>query len=134
MLKAAHFILAALFLYVAFLQVNDPDPLYWIAVYAGTALIALAKGLGRFSDFWAAIALGLVIAGLLFSAPGFADYLESGNFGAIFGDMGGRKYVESAREFLGQIAASGSILRFVETVPTANEIFIQTVQEKMKHA
>ena len=40
----------------------------------------------------------------------------------------------AAREFLGQIAAAGSILRFVETVPTANEIFIQTVQEKMKHA
>lgn len=40
----------------------------------------------------------------------------------------------AAQEFLGQIGAAGSILRFVETVPTANEIFIQTVQEKMKDA
>ena len=51
-MKALHFILAALFLYIAYIQLNDPDPLYWIIIYAGTAAIALAKGLGRSSEFW----------------------------------------------------------------------------------
>ena len=113
MLKATHFIVAALFLYIAFLQVNDPDPLYWIAVYAGTALIALAKGLGRFSDFWAAIALGMAISGLLFSAPGFADFLESGDYAAIFGDMRGPGYVEAAREFLGLTLATAVLVAYI---------------------
>ena len=37
----------------------------------------------------------------------------------------------AARDFLAQIGEAGSVTRFVETVPSANEIFIQTVQERM---
>ena len=36
-----------------------------------------------------------------------------------------------ARDFLAQLGAAGGIVQFVETVPSANEIFIQTVKEKM---
>ncbi|MBT8178151.1 MAG: ATP-binding cassette domain-containing protein [Eudoraea sp.] len=36
-----------------------------------------------------------------------------------------------AQQFLAKLGTTGSIIRFVETVPSANEIFIQTVQEKM---
>lgn len=36
-----------------------------------------------------------------------------------------------ARDFLSQIGSAGSVIRFVETVPSANEIFIRTVQEKI---
>ena len=113
MKKAVHFILTVLFLCIAILQYNDPDPLYWVAVYAGTALVALGKGLGRYSDFWAAIALGLALAGLLLSAPGFVAYLESGNFDAIFGDMRGPAYVESAREFLGLSLAAAVLIAYI---------------------
>ncbi|MDX1314987.1 MAG: DUF4162 domain-containing protein, partial [Eudoraea sp.] len=34
-------------------------------------------------------------------------------------------------DFLGRISAEAAITGFVETVPSANEIFIQTVQDKM---
>ncbi len=36
-----------------------------------------------------------------------------------------------ARDFLSQIGSAGSVIRFVETVPSANEIFIRTVQERI---
>jgi hypothetical protein len=39
--KVLHYVLAALFLYIAALQFNDPDPLYWIIVYVGTAAVEL---------------------------------------------------------------------------------------------
>lgn len=69
-------LLALLFLYAAALQLNDPDPLYWIAVYLGTALVPIAQSFGRHSKFWTAVLLGGVLAGLVISLPGFLAYLR----------------------------------------------------------
>lgn len=100
-MKAVHFLIALLFLYAAAVQFNDPDPLYWVVVYAGTAAIAIAKGFQRFNKFWTAVAVGGVVAGLLVSAPGFVNYLGAGDFGILFEDMHVAASVEPAREFLG---------------------------------
>lgn len=103
-MKILHFIFAALFLYIAFLQINDPDPLYWIIIYAGTAAIALAKGLGRSSDFWTTILIGAIAAGMIIASPSVAEFITAGDFTAI-GDMDRAYYVEPAREFGGLLLA-----------------------------
>ena len=99
------FAAAALFGVFAIIQVNDPDPLYWILVYAGTAIVALAYGLGRHSRFWTGVCLGAVVAGIISTAPGFGEYVTSGNLGSILGEMTGGDYVENSREFLGLVLA-----------------------------
>ncbi|MDH3747546.1 MAG: transmembrane 220 family protein [Gammaproteobacteria bacterium] len=103
-MKALHFILAALFLYMAYLQFNDPDPLYWIIIYAGTAAIALAMGLDRSSDFWTTILIGATAAGMIITTPSVAEFIAAGDFTAI-GDMDRAPYVEPAREFGGLLLA-----------------------------
>ena len=103
-MKAVHFILAAFFLYMAYLQFNDPDPLYWLIVYAGTAAIALAKGLGRSSDFWTTILIGATAAGMIIATPSLVEFIAAGDFAAI-GDMDRAPYVEPAREFGGLLLA-----------------------------
>lgn len=112
-MKTLSFAAAVVFVVIAGLQFNDPDPIYWVAVYGGTALIALGKGLGRYSDFWAAIAIGAVLAGLLQSFPFFIDYLKAGEFGSIFGDMRGPQYVEPTREFGGLLMALALLVFYV---------------------
>ena len=104
-MKRWSFAAAAVFGVFAGIQFNDPDPLYWILVYAGTAVIALAYGLGRHSRFWTGVCVGAVVAGMFSTAPGFGEYLTSGNVGSLFGEMTGGHYVEDSREFLGLVLA-----------------------------
>jgi hypothetical protein len=40
-------VFCALALWAAFLQLNDPDPARWFAIYAACAAVALASALGR---------------------------------------------------------------------------------------
>ena len=93
--------LALLLFIFSAIQLNDPDPIYWTLVYGCSGFVVLGKGLGHFNRTWAAVALGAAIAGILIAAPGFEEFLLSGNYGRIFGDMAGSQDIESAREFLG---------------------------------
>jgi len=104
LVKYIHFVIAALFFYIAALQLNDPDPLYWVAMYSGTAMIAVSKGFGRFSEFWAAVAIGAALAGLMVAAPAVVEFVSAGDFSAI-GDMESANYVEPTREFGGLLIA-----------------------------
>ena len=103
-MKAIHFVFGAIFLYMAFIQLNDPDPLYWLAVYVGTAAVALGKGLGRSSEFWTTVLIGATAAGMIVATPGLVDFIGAGDFAAI-GDMDNAPYVEPAREFGGLLIA-----------------------------
>ena len=110
-MKLLCLILAGLALLVAALQFNDPDPLYWIAVYVGMAAVAIGKSQGRISQFWAAVVIGGVVAGMLTTVTGFGAYLQSGDFGSIFGEMLANKpYVEETREFLGLALALAALI------------------------
>lgn len=112
-MKALHLVFAALFLYIAFLQLNDPDPLYWIVVYAGTAAVALAKSIGRSSEFAISILLGAVAAGMIIAVPGLVEFLQAGDYAAI-GDMGRATYVEPTREFGGLLFAFMLLLYYLK--------------------
>lgn len=101
-MKSARLVLAALVLVVAGLQFNDPDPAYWVAVYAATAAAIAASAFGRLTVFRAALVAGALLAGMLMTVSGAIDYLASTDYGAIVGEMRPDKpYVEEAREFLG---------------------------------
>lgn len=107
-----HLLAIVLLLVMAWLQLNDPDPWYWIAVYLIATTIPVRHLINRPSATALWIAAGMILSGLLIAAPGFADYLSSGNYGAITGEMMDNiPYVESAREF-GGLAIAAGILAF----------------------
>lgn len=100
--RARDYTLAALLAVTAALQFNDPDPVYWVAVYGLAAVAPIVHARGSRAPFLGALTLGMVISGMIYSAAGFYDYLRSGQFGSITGSMDGPDaYVEPAREFLG---------------------------------
>ncbi len=106
-MRVVHAIVALVFLTLAAIQLNDPDPAYWVAVYAVVAAVPGARIFGHRSTTTLVFAGGMVLAGLLIAAPGFVDYLASGDYASIGGEMMEEKpYVESAREFAGLLIAA----------------------------
>ena len=94
--------IAVLLLVFAFVQLNDPDPAYWVLVYAGTGAVFLAAVVGRYSYFVASALVGAVLAGMAIALPGFFDYFRSQDASSLVGAMLPEKpWVEPAREFLG---------------------------------
>lgn len=115
-MRPVNFALAAFFLYIACLQFNDPDPLYWLTVYAGTAAIAAGKAFGKYSDFWTAILIGAVAAGMIIATPGLVEFLGAGDWDAI-NDMAKSSNVEPAREFGGLLFALVLLLYYFQSRP-----------------
>jgi len=105
-MKALDYLFVAMLAVTTALQINDPDPVYWVAVYGLGALVPLLHSLGRQAQFLAALTIGMILSGMMYTAPGLFDYLQSGDFGSITGSMDGpARYVEPAREFLGLLIA-----------------------------
>ena len=105
-MKAIDYLFVAMLAVIAALQLNDPDPVYWVAVYGLGAVVPLLHSFGRQAQFLSAVTIGMILSGLIYAAPGFREYLQSGDFGSITGPMDGPAwYVEPAREFIGLLIA-----------------------------
>lgn len=100
-MKIIDLLLASLFLLFAAIQLNDPDPLYWVTAYTSPSVVALAHFRKRRLPHLNAVAMGLALAGMLMAAPGFLDYLVAGDPASIAASMKAAPHVEPAREFIG---------------------------------
>jgi hypothetical protein len=106
MSRSINFAIALALLALAALQLNDPDPLFWVSLYAVAALPpALAIAGGKPSAiFW--LAVGFSLAGVAASLGGGLDYLQHWREVSLAGPMDGdRPYIESAREAIGAFIA-----------------------------
>ena len=112
--KTAASIATLMFILFAALQLNDHDPLYWFLVYAAVAVVAAAAVVGRRLPGFALVTLGAVIAGVLIAAPGFVDYLQSGDWSSIAEHMNDEEpYIEQGREFVGLLIAAAALLLLI---------------------
>ncbi|HFA50951.1 MAG TPA: hypothetical protein ENJ95_18225 [Bacteroidetes bacterium] len=100
-MKIPNFILAAIFIVFAYLQLNDPDPLGWTLVYLYMAAVCVFAAYNRANKYvlWAGIAAVLVWMGFLF--PEFVSWIKTG-MPDIAGQMKAEEpHIEFTREFLG---------------------------------
>jgi hypothetical protein len=103
--RVGSFILAALFIYAAALQYNDPDPVRWAAIYLSAAGACCLYITGRLSWFVAGIIalIALVWAGAL--AP---DVWGQISLGQMFETWKmNNPLVEEAREMCGLLIVAG---------------------------
>jgi hypothetical protein len=109
--KIISFIFFGLFVWSAMIQLNDPDPYHWFAIYLLVAIIhivVLFKPLSK-KLLW------VVIVGLLaysfYHFAYFMDWLQIDEKAEIFGEMVYEKpYLEGTREFLGLLICALSLL------------------------
>lgn len=97
-------LVAALFLLSAALQLNDPDPLRWIAIYAAAAVACLVAGRVPWAGTLAA-AVGLIA---FVWAATMVSVLHEMRFADLFKTMKAQTpVIEEAREFLGLALVCG---------------------------
>jgi hypothetical protein len=112
--KLVHIFVSSMFMAMAFVQLNDPDPVFWVAVYMAVSFVPITRLIAYRSISMFYVAAGMCLAGILISAPGFIDYLGSQDYAAIGGGMSEDKpYVESAREFLGMLIGAVCLLLYM---------------------
>ena len=70
--------MALLFVFAAVLQLNDPDPIRWIAVYGAAGAVCFIAVFSRRVPFFAALMLGLVAvawaAQIALGGPAVSEY------------------------------------------------------------
>lgn len=100
-----------LFTWSAIIQLNDPDPYHWFAIYLLVALIPIISLFKQLSKklIWVLIALLIVYA--LYHFYYFIDWIGTDRKEEIFGEMVYEKpYLEGTREFLGLFICALSLL------------------------
>ncbi len=96
--KILSLIFAALFVWAAIVQYNDPDALMWYVVYGLAALASVLFFLGRINYLWVALLCVIYLAGGLWVWPEKFEGVEIGQ-----GDI---VNIERGREALGLLIIS----------------------------
>lgn len=100
--RVASFSLAAIFLFFAALQWNDPDPAFWMAIYGITALACASNAFVRMP---AVLGVFAVLGSLL-----YAVYLWPAEYSGLWDTMDGNPGVEEAREAIGMLIVCAAFL------------------------
>ena len=104
-MKIVNLLLAVLFLLFAFVQINDPDPLVWIAIYGAMAVLCV---LAAFRIFYKWLNIGLLIVFAVYCVflfSGVSEWMQQDDKSMIFDDVAKMQhpFVEESREFLGLV-------------------------------
>lgn len=104
-MRIVNFILAAMFLVFAFVQVNDPDPVIWILIYGTMAVLSI---MAIFEYYQRKFLIGLLVLFIAYSfvyIPGIVEWLRHDNKADLFDDVAKMEhlYIEESREFLGLV-------------------------------
>ena len=100
-MKIRNYLIAGLFFLFAAVQLNDPDPYFWVALYAYIGMVAIIR---NFRPMRKVILLGgMVVCAieLFLILPEFLSWMEMG-MPTITGSMKAEEpHIEFTREFLG---------------------------------
>ena len=97
--RTAHALMAVLALIAAYLQLNDPDPTRWVALYLGCSLVACLYAATRPSR---PLALGMALVSLAWAAAIVPELIGRWKPGQLFESMAeSRPELEYGREFGG---------------------------------
>ena len=109
--KLINILFFVLFTWSALIQLNDPDPYHWFAIYL---IVALIPVISMFKQPSKLILRIIIIALLLYSFYHFSyfmDWIQIEDKNEIFGEMVYEKpYLEGTREFLGLLICALSLL------------------------
>lgn len=101
-MKLFAWVCAVVFALFALVQLNDPDPVGWFAMYLGAAGLWVMAAYDK-AAVWLCAAVAAVVAVWMYVWwPGFAEWLRIGTMAQLVGALSMEKpYIEEAREFLG---------------------------------
>lgn len=109
--KLTSYLFFGLFTWSAFIQLNDPDPIHWFAIYFIVGLLHIYSLFKPISKRIYYYIFFILIAYSLYHFSYFMEWIEIDNKNEIFGEMVYEKpYLEGTREFLGLLICALSLL------------------------
>lgn len=112
--KIAAYVMGLVFVLFAALQLNDPDPILWIALYGYAAYCAFGAGIGFANSTHQIVGIfGFGVGFVQLFPPDIANWLQVEQEAKSL--KMGLPFIEEARESLGLLIAAVSCLYFYST-------------------
>lgn len=109
MLKLVHILPLSVLLFCAWLQLNDPDPAFWVLLYVVSGLVPvlfMIKVKSAVRSGVTVLALLFCLVGIGLSLEGAITYLQYADEEPLMQSMNDEKpYIEEARELIGVLIA-----------------------------
>ena len=105
MLRYVSLLIALVFVLFSIVQLNDPDPLVWIAIYGSVVVMAVLVYIKKLKALYMWLMLPLFLVGSIYLWP---DHYEG-----IGQPMSAKPGIEEARESLGLLIAFACVLLLI---------------------
>jgi len=114
-MRIVNFLLAVMFLFFAFLQVNDPDPVIWILIYGAMAVFCVMAMFEFYPQYILLATTTIYILYSLMYVPGVMTWLRRDHKAELFDDLAKMEhlYIEESREFLGLMICVGVLILYI---------------------
>lgn len=108
-MKIFKLVLSVLFVLFAVVQLNDPDPWGWVALYIFVAILCGLAAFNKNNTYALLAGLGIIFIWMMTLIPDFINWVNMG-MPTITGSMKAESpHVELTREFLGLLIAGVTI-------------------------
>ena len=109
-MKIINILLAIVFLLSAYVQLNDPDPWLWVAIYGLVAGISIAAIFKKYNITLVYIGIAICIIGVGILFPELIDWIKMGTPNIAETMKTDRPYIEFVREFFGLLITLGAFV------------------------
>ena len=109
-MKWINLLIAILFAWFAYVQLNDPDPERWVAMYGSVAVLWALAAFNRYYLYVVYAVLVVSIFWMLSLFPDFVNWLQDGADSIVGSMKVEQPHIELTREFLGLVVVIVALL------------------------
>ena len=109
-MKIANLVISLMFVAFAAIQFNDPDPEFWVTLYAGIAILAAFAAFNKYNVWVILIGLVVVAYEIFKLFPPFWAWVQDGMPSITESMKAESAYVELVREFLGLVICLAALI------------------------
>lgn len=109
-MKMRNYVIAGLFFLFALVQLNDPDPYFWVALYSYIGMVAIIRNFRPIRKVILLAGMAVCLIEVFLILPEFLNWVELG-MPTITGSMKAEEpHIEFTREFLGLLIGLGTLV------------------------
>lgn len=109
-MKMRNYVIAGLFFLFALVQLNDPDPYFWVALYGYIGMVAIIRNFRPIRKVILLAGMAVCLIEVFLILPEFLNWVELG-MPTITGSMKAEEpHIEFTREFLGLLIGLGTLV------------------------
>ena len=109
-MKNRNYVIAGLFFLFALVQLNDPDPYFWVALYSYIGMVAIIRNFRPIRKVIFLAGMAVCLIELFLILPEFLNWVELGMPTITESMKAEEPHIEFTREFLGLLIGLGTLV------------------------